>query len=459
MALPRLPVLACLVVAALAGCAEPPHFHLPPPASATPPRIQGAGGPLTPAQSQAAIARVAHAAGDEGMLARHLAIEEAVAETPLVAGNRTRILRDGEETFRAMFAAIRAAKSHVHLEYFIFEDVESDGQTLADLLVAKRRQGVAVSIIYDSLGAGGTPDAFFDRLAASGVQLLSFNPVNPLQARAGYSINQRDHRKILLADGRLAIVGGINLSTTYQSRPSARRPPPDQNDDPWRDTDLLIEGPAVATLQQLFLDHWASQKGPPLAPADFFPKLAPMGGELVRIIGSTPDDDLPRYYVTLLSAIRNAEKSIDLTAAYFVPTRQEKHDLIAAARRGVRVRLLLPGTSDSQRALDVARSHYEDLMEAGIEIHEAHGMVLHSKTVTIDGVWSVIGSSNLDHRSVLFNAEVDAVILGRTTADALRRIFAADLTRARRIDPRAWAARPFDQRVRETLSRAVETLL
>ncbi len=445
-------------LAALAGCAEPPHYRLAP-ATGQPPRIVGARGPLSPAQSQAVIARLANAAGDEGMLARHLAIEEAVAETPLVAGNRTRILRDGPETFRAMFAAIRSARDHIHLEYFIFEDVESDGETLGDLLVAKRRQGIPVSIIYDSLGAGGTPDAFLDRLAQAGIQLLSFNPVNPLQARAGYSINRRDHRKILLIDGRLAIVGGINLSSTYQSRPSARPIPATESDDPWRDTDLLIEGPAVAHLQQLFLDHWASQKGPPLAPAAFFPKLEPMGGELVRIIGSTPGDELPRYYVTLLSAIRNAERSIDLTAAYFVPTRQEKHDLIAAARRGVKVRLLLPGLSDSRRALDVARSHYEDLMEAGIEIHEAHGLVLHSKTVTIDGVWSVIGSSNLDHRSVLFNAEVDAVILGRGTADALRRIFEADLARARRIDPKAWANRPIDQRLKETFSRALETLL
>jgi cardiolipin synthase len=449
-------IVAGMALAALAGCATLPHYVLRP--SGATPRITGASGPLSPAQSKAVVARLAGAAGDEGMLARHLAIEEAVAETPLVTGNRTRILRDGPETFRAMFAAIRAATDHVHLEYFILEDVESDGERLSDLLLAKRRQGVPVAIIYDSIGAGGTPDAFFDRLAQAGVQLLSFNPVNPFAARAGYSINQRDHRKILLVDGRLAIIGGINLSTTYQSRPSAK-PPPGENDDPWHDTDLLIEGPAVGQLQQLFLDQWARQEGPPLAPANFFPAPEASGGETVRIIGSTPEDGIPRYYVTLLSAIRNAERSIDVTAAYFVPTRQEKHDLIAAARRGVRVRLLLPGVSDSQRALDVAHSHYEDLMEAGVEIHEAHGLVLHSKTVTIDGVWSVIGSSNLDHRSVLFNDEVDAVVLGRGTAGALLRLFEADLARAKRIDPKAWARRPFDERVREFLSRAVEALL
>jgi len=191
----------------------------------------------------------------------------------------------------------------------------------------------------------------------------------------------------------------------------------------------------------------------------FTPRLAAQGGEVVRIIGSGPGDEIPRYYVTLLSAIRNAEKSISLTSAYFVPTHQEKEDLERAARRGVKVRLLLPDISDSERAIDVAHSHYEDLMEAGVEIYETHGLVLHSKTVVVDGVWSVIGSSNLDHRSVLFNAEVDAVVLGRATAQAMERMFDEDLARARRIDPATWARRPFQQRMKEWMSRAVESLL
>ena len=454
---PRLVVAVLVLASALAGCVPLPRYEMPQ-GQAAMPRIVGARGPLTAAQSKAVIQRLANAAGDEGMLARHLAIEEAVAETPLVSGNRTRILRDGPETFRAMFAAIKAAKDHIHLEYFIFEDVESDGETLGDLLLAKRRAGIPISIIYDSIGAAETPEPFFARLRDAGVQLLSFNPANPLQARTGYAPNQRDHRKILLVDGELAIIGGINLSSSYQSGPSSTRKQTAE-EDPWRDTDLLIEGPAVAQLQALFLEHWASQKGPALAPARFFPPLPPRGGEIIRIIGSSPDEEIPRYYVTLLSALRNAERSITITAAYFVPTHQEKEDLERAARRGVKVLLLLPGISDSERALDVAHSHYEDLMEAGVEIYETHGMVLHSKIVVVDGVWSVIGSSNFDQRSVLFNDEVDAVVLGRGTAEALGKVFAEDLRQARRVDPVAWASRPLGKRLKEWMSRGIAAML
>jgi len=410
----------------------------------------GALGPLTPRQSKALLDRIGAEAGDAGMLQRHIAIEEAVAESPLVAGNQTRLLANGDDTFPAMFRAIKNAKDHINLEYYILEDVENDGERLSDLLIAKRQEGVAVNIIYDSFGSDSTKTDFFKRLKAGSINLVEFNPVNPLDPQ---SLNNRDHRKMLVADGAAAIVGGINLSTTYQSSSVGKSAGIEGKPDArWRDTDMEIDGPAVAQLQTLFLDHWNGQKGAALDTRNFFPTIPAKGTEVVRVIGSTPEHGIPRYYVTLLSAIRNAEKSILVTAAYFVPTDQEEEDLMAAARRGVDVRLLLPGDSDSERALAVGRSHYSDLLEAGVKIYETQNSVLHSKTTVIDGVWSVVGSSNFDRRSVLFNDEVDAVVLGSATAQELQAMFENDTGNAKQIDLASWRRRSLIERINELYS-------
>jgi cardiolipin synthase len=434
----KLTVAAVCVL--LAGCAAVPKVDDTP--SPEPTHIEGARGPLTAAQSRALLDKIAPEPGDAGILKRHMAIEEAVAETPLVAGNATRILIDGGETFAAMFAAMRGAKSSINLEYYILEDVTSDGVRLSDLLVSKCQQGVAVNILYDSFGSGSTPPDFFRRLRDAGARVVEYNPLNPV------TFNFRDHRKILVVDGEKAIVGGINLSTTYQtlagSGGAGGKTAPY-----WRDTDLEIEGPVVSQLQDLFLVHWSQQKGPALDRARYFPAIAPQGHEVMRIVGSTPDEKVPRFYVTLLSAIRNAEKNVWLSAAYFVPTDQEEQDLIDAARRGVDVRLLLPSDSDSKMALAVGRSHYGYLLEAGVKIYEVQDEVLHSKSASIDGVWTAIGSSNFDPRSVVFNDEVDAVVLGSDTATEFGRMFEKDLARARPISREEWRHRPLVQRLLE----------
>jgi cardiolipin synthase len=433
-----------LVIAAVcvlvAGCAAVPRVNDTP--VPEPAHILGARGPLTAQQSRTLLDRIAPEPGDAGILKRHMAIEEAVAETPLVAGNATRILIDGRETFAAMFAAMRGARTSINLEYYILEDVESDGLHLSDLLISKRQQGVAVNILYDSFGSGATPPDLFRRLKDAGVQVVDYNPINPV------TFNFRDHRKILVVDGEKAIVGGINLSTSYQtlagSGGAGGKAAPY-----WRDTDLEIEGPVVAQLQTLFFEHWEQQKGPALERAPYFPVIAPQGREVVRIVGSSPDDTVPRFYVTLLSGIRNAEKNVWLSAAYFVPTDQEEQDLIAAARRGIDVRLLLPSDSDSKMALAVGRSHYGYLLEAGVKIYEVQNEVLHSKSASIDGVWTAIGSSNFDPRSVVFNDEVDAIVLGSGTAADFERVFEKDLSQARSIDRQAWRRRPLGQRLLE----------
>jgi cardiolipin synthase A/B len=180
--------------------------------NASPPEIVGANGPLTNEQSAKLLENI----GVTDSLRHHLAIEQAVAKTRLVAGNSTLVMQDGKQTFKAMFAAIKAAKSYINLEYYIFENVKSDGVRLGSLLIRKRHQGVAVNIIYDSYGSNTTPASFLDHLKHAGVNFVQFNPINPLETRGNYAPNDRDHRKILVVDGSVAIIGGVNLSTTYQ---------------------------------------------------------------------------------------------------------------------------------------------------------------------------------------------------------------------------------------------------
>lgn len=458
----RFALVALLACLSLAGCATVPVVD----ESAAHPsgdiRMQGARGPLSARQSKAILSRLAAQAPNAGALERHLAIEQAVAESPLVAGNQVTILRDGDQTFPAMFAAIHAARHYLLLEYYIFEDVSCNGEHLSDLLVSKVQSGVQVDVIYDGIGSISTSSAFLDRLRTAGVQLVEFNPPNPLKPGAHFSINDRDHRKMLIADGTVVMVGGVNLSTTYESAPGSSQTPAkgaaQPSPDVWHDTDLRIAGPVVRELQKLFVAHWDEQGGPALQLGDD-KDHPPVGDEVVRIVGSTPRHRTPRYYVTLLTAMSNAESSICITAAYFVPTHQEMRTLIRAARGGVDVRLLVPSHSDSHAALEVQHSHYSALLKAGVKIYERNEGILHSKTVVVDGVWSIVGSSNFDQRSILFNDEVDAVVLGTDAGTQLTRLFKSDLQHATAVNLSEWRQRGALARVQEQFWRLWERLL
>ena len=447
-----------LVCALMAACAHVPVFDetLGGARSGSEIQIMGARGPLSAKQSRAVLNHLAAQAPDAGALERHLAVEQAVAESPLFAGNQVRILRDGVQTFPAMFAAIHAAKHQLYLEYYIFEDVTCDGEQLGDLLVEKAHEGVRIRLIYDGIGSISTPSDFFTRLQGAGIEVIQFNPPNPLHAGGHFSLNDRDHRKMLIADGSVVIVGGVNLSSTYQSAPGSNL---SSSEDIWHDTDLEIRGPVVVELQKLFEDHWLDQGGTALQTTEDPPPASAVGSEVVRIIGSTPKRLKSRYYVTVLSAIRNAESNIWMTQAYFAPTHREKEDLMHAARRGVDVRLLLPSHSDSSPALQVQHSHYEALLRSGVKIYERYDGILHSKTLVVDGVWSITGSSNFDYRSVLFNDEVDAVVLGKDTGGQLSALFQSDLQNAQRIDLETWRKRSVLTKLREQFWRLWEKLL
>lgn len=387
-------------------------------------------------------------------LQRYYALENLLDGSPLVFGNQTRLLMDGAQAFPSMFDAMRQSRNSINLEYFIFEDVSVGNLHLSDLLIGKLRQGVAVNIIYDAYGSQGTPGELFDALRRAGASIVKFNPLNPLAALTGHSPNDRDHRKIMIVDGRIGYVGGINLSTTYENPPSAGvRPGGDTKYAYWRDTAVRIEGPAVAELQKLFFDTWRKQNGNPVRPADYFPTLPRVGVQTVRIIGSSPGDEMPLYFVSLEAAVRTARRHIWLSSGYFVPPHQEREDLDKAARRGVDVRIVVPSHSDVEAAVYAGRAAYGDLLEGGAHIYEMQNAVLHSKLATVDGVWTAVGSSNLDRRSVVFNNEVDAIILGADTASQVEALLRRDMANSTLVTLQAWEHRPFGERLDELKAR------
>ncbi len=447
---------AAVVFAAGAGCSSLPTIVpdlAPVRGRALPLQMQGAAGPLSAAQSRAVLARLQRRSPDTSIFDRHLALEEEITGHPLTTGNRVQLLQDGPATYAAMLAAIAGARDHIHMETYILED-DAVGRQFAQALIDKQAQGVQVNLVHDSLGTLGTPAAFFQRLTDAGVQVLAFNPVNPLALRQDWALNQRDHRKLLIVDGRTAFLGGINISSVYSGGSFGRVAQPRPTTGPaWRDTDLMLQGPVVADLQKLFLATWAQQQGPALVQKAWFPAPASPGTHVVRAIGSSPLDPFSQIYATLLSAIGSAETSVHLTNAYFAPDPQLLAALSAAAARGVDVKLILPGKTDSWLVFHVGRGYYTQLLLAGVKIYERHGVILHAKTALIDGVWATVGSTNLDWRSFLHNFELNAVVLGAEFGSQLKAMFDRDLAASQPVLLGPWQQRPLDMRAKEWLAR------
>ncbi|MEP6873499.1 MAG: cardiolipin synthase [Burkholderiales bacterium] len=437
----------------LSACSSLPHI-VPDMARASPaPQLAGARGPLSVARSKEILDDLSAGGKAVGVLDRHLALEAAISDSPLVAGNKVQLLQDGPSTYRAMFAAIAAARDHINMETYILED-DDVGRRFADALIAKQRNGVQVNLIVDSVGTLGTPSAFFDRLRDTSISVLAFNPVNPLTAKAGWDVNQRDHRKLLVVDGKTAFLGGINISGVYSGGSFGERT--QQHPDsrlPWRDTDLKIDGPVVAEFQKLFIDTWQKQKGPPLTPRHYYPKLARQGNDVVHAIAGSPDEPYSLVYATLISAIDSADKEVLLTNAYFVPDPQLIAAMKQAVTRGVDVKLVLPAATDSALVFHAGRSYYDELLRGGIKIYERQNALLHAKTALVDGVWSTVGSTNLDWRSFLHNQEINAVVLGQEFGQRMRAAFEEDLAASTQITLDEWTQRSPAQRLKEAFGR------
>ncbi len=419
------------------------------------PKIIGPHGQLSPEITKRIMERLKKRAGPTDILERHIVLIESIGGSPLISGNKVTLLVDGPATYDAMFKAIRSAKDHINLETFIFEDDEV-GRNFADLLLQKQVEGVQVNLIYDSLGGLRTPAAFFQRLRDGGIKTLEFNPVNPLKVRTKWLLTHRDHRKILIVDGSIAFTGGVNISRVYSSSSLPGERPERNIQEAWRDTHVQIEGPAVAEFQKLFFDTWKREKGPELSKGNYFPTLKREGSDLVEVVGSTPGQENRITYIMYVSAFIYAENFVHLTNSYFVPDKQTVKALTNAARRGVDVKIILPGASDEATVFYAGRSHYTHLLKSGVKLYEHRDAMLHAKTAVIDGVWSTIGSANMDLWSFLRNDEVNAVILGTDFANEMEALFEKDIANSNQVLLGQWKKRPIFGRVKEWLARLIQ---
>jgi cardiolipin synthase A/B len=458
--------LAAAALALVGGCASVPDLdryllqadreHV---------RLDSSKGFLSEAQSRRVIEDLKKRAPDSGVLDRHLAIEEALTGTPLTTGNKVVLLEDGKATYGAMLQAIARAKHHVHFEMYIFEGDEV-GRQFADALLERRRAGVNVRLIYDAVGSNNTPKEFFKELADGGVEVLEFSPVDAAALLTkGTGIQNRNHRKLVLVDGKIAFIGGINISGVYGgmsgpsgsgrssragSRTESRVDPELADERPWRDLQAQIEGPVVSDFQKAFVEHWEKGKKVKLEGPQYFPALPPQGPHVVRAIADSPSENgVSLLYVALISAIDNADTEVRIINAYFVPHPHLREALQRAARRGVDVRLILPGRSDVPLVYYAGRSYYHELLEAGVKIYERKSRVLHAKSATVDKVWSTVGSTNLDWRSLLYNEELNAVILGADFARQANAVFDKDLANSQEMTLEAWKGRSLADRFKE----------
>lgn len=377
-------------------------------------------------------------------------------QTGTESGNRVTLLVDGGETYASMFAALEGARHHVHVETYIIQN-DGVGNRFADALLECRQRGIGVRLIYDGFGSTADED-FWKKLEDAGVELHCFNPPHPVKNLKFARYDLRDHRKILIVDGRIGFTGGVNFYDAYALPREARRgsngsgrPAGDGSLSgklPWRDTHVRIEGPAVAMLQRVFVSHWEEVEEVSLPQDGLFPGLEPLGDEGVSFdIGVGGDDDESDIYFTYLERFEKAQRYIWITQAYFVPDERFLRALTDAAGRGVDVQIIAPAKTDVKPILYASRHLYGELLAAGARIFEYEDAVLHAKTAVIDGQWSTVGSSNLDYLSFVRNHEVNAVITGRAFAQEMERLFRSDLEHAREISLEEWRRAPFTRRL------------
>ena len=374
-------------------------------------------------------------------------VVERLTEAPLYRDNAVELLLDGPETHGAMLEAIASAEHHVHLETYIFLDDEV-GTEFAAALAAKARMGLPVRVIYDSIGSRGVAGEFWLALEEAGVEVREYNPPDPAQDQNPFDIDTRDHRKLLIVDGRVAFTGGINIDRNY-ARPSDVVGGTSASSG-WRDTHIRISGPAVAAFQQLFVGLWERLDAPieePYAPPA---RALDEGNTLVRVLSALGgNDEVSQIWVAYQAAAKVAADRIWITQSYFAPDDEFTAAICEAAARGVDVRILVAGFSDSDLLLNASRAYYSDLLKAGIKVFESQEHIMHAKTMVVDGYWSTVGSSNLDYMSFLHNHEANAVILGARFAAQLEDVFLADLENAVQIDPDRWRRRSLWQRTKE----------
>ena len=364
-------------------------------------------------------------------------------DRPVVGGNLVELLVDEAQTEAAIFAAVRAARDHVHIECRGF-DARGAGAELVDVLVARRDAGVSVSVMLDG-EATPADDALLARLRRAGVALCRFNPPDTWDHPVRRALHLRDHRKLIIIDGRLALVGGVDEAPAERTRPG-------------RDTHLRIEGPVVAHLQEAFVAHWVRECGRQPSQARHFPGLRRVGGQRAGVAVCEAGSRRSPFARALLAAVERARGRVFITTAHFVPPRPLLEALCAACRRGVDVRLLLPGDGAAWRRLAAARAHYARLLAAGARLFELPGRAVLARTAVVDDEWAAVGSSTLDWSSVSSHATIDVIALDAVLAAQLETAFRDDQASSRAITLEQWSRRGYLPRLQEWTARRLDFL-
>ncbi len=367
----------------------------------------------------------------------------------LTGGNEIEIITRGGLFISSIMAALETAAKSINFETYIFDSDET-GWEVARLLAQKAGEGVEVNLIYDAVGCLGTSPSIFTFLKDAGVEVIEFNPLVPL--KKAWSPGYRDHRKILVVDGETAFIGGNNIGNDYSGSLF--------NSTAWRDTHVKITGPAVRDIQYIFIENWYRNGGALINHVNYFPDIKDTGKKIIMILGSRSRKKTLRPIVeSYLSAINNAQKYIYITNAYFVPDGGIYRALVHAADKGVDVRIMMPEKSDIKIIEFASHYLYKRFLKNGIRLYEYQPSMLHAKTAVIDGIWTTIGSSNLDMVTSKRNLEINGVILDHDTGEEMKDIFFEDLEACKEITLDEWERRSLLLFILEWISYRIITML
>ncbi|HEY8849883.1 MAG TPA: cardiolipin synthase [Thermoanaerobaculia bacterium] len=372
----------------------------------------------------------------------------ALTGASLLEGNHITVLKNGVEIFPAMLSAVRSAKKTINLEFYIYWDGEI-GRVFAEALAERARAGVQVKIILDAVGSVAMSQSLIDFLARNGIDMEWYHP---LRWYTIWRMNHRTHRKLLIVDGQIGFSGGVGIADTWLGNADSR--------DHWRETVAQVEGPVVTQMQFAFMDNWVKSRGELLTGLDYFPSIDRRGPHLAQVIKSSPSEGSSTVKLLYIVSIVSATKSIYISNAYFVPDRDTIRALEGAVRRGVDVRVIVPGEyTDVPLVRQASRMHYELLLRRGIRIFEYQPTMMHAKTMVVDGVWSTIGSSNFDDRSFRLNDEVNVNVHDVDIAQQMESMFFEDLAHSNEITLRHWFRRPRLAKLKEKLADVLKQQL
>ena len=369
--------------------------------------------------------------------------------SPVTVANEISILKNGEEKFPLLFEELKKAKSHIHIEYYIFSD-DDVGSQVTELLIEKAKEGVEVRLFVDSVGSFALKKKFFRKLRNAGIEIFEFMPVIfPLFTS---KINYRDHRKIIIIDGKVGFTGGINLDDRYLNN--------GKHSLYWRDTHLMIKGEAVKTLQLLFILNWQFVSGQSIEPSGkYFPVVKKTNGPMVQINGSGPDWDLASIMDSFFIAINSAQKEIKIATPYFIPNESILDAIVTSSKSGVHIELMLPFESDSWIVKAASMSFVKELLEAGVRLFLYQKGFMHAKIITVDRAFASVGTANMDYRSFDLNYEVNAFIYDQQLTQTLNTQFEEDKKECIRLDIDTWKNRKLREKLLESVCRLLAPML